>query len=663
MNPEIILKRRNDLLKEISEWLETHNGVFPKPYVIKNKKNLKITEMSPEEAKQVKLARRWEKHFKEEKELYEEYKKSPIEEVPEEYKAIVKALNKSKKIKPGKKIKKILTLVEWMKLHDKKFPKAQKEKVENQTEEQKEEEKMYRIYRAPFVKRVEEEYKDFPIEEIPEEFREYMEMVRSRGIKTKYFKEMISWLETHDGKAPKFSKRVNGRRLNRSEMTEEEKKEARLNSKWASSDEKKILESYIGVPIERIPEEYRTYIEKMRSFRYGIKEDCYPEIISWLEKHGGNLPRGEVGSVKDSETEEIKYEEELRKKWNKSVEKKLLDKYIGFEIEEIPEEYRERIATLREYGLGMEEKDCYEQIIEWLETHNGKMPRADVRIDGKPLKRGELEKAKRKEVLLRYRWNVSEIKKVLDDYAEEPLETVPEEYREKVKVLRGYGLGLVKRKEYDTYNEIVEWLKNNNGKYPRTTIVDEEGNRKIAEEFTKEESYEISLSHRWYRTMERKIFLEYEERPIEEVPEEYREKVETLRRYKKEQPKKHSKSILDWLEKHNGALPRAGVYRNGIRIKTDEMTEEEIEECKEYRSWKHSKLKSVLNEYAERPLEEVPEEYRDDIRRLREYGILGKKKNSQITTRMKKSVGKQVNQNEDVRDELGTDLLKDNRIK
>lgn len=667
MDPEIVLKRKKELLKDVSEWLKSHDDAFPKTYIIRDKKKLKRPEMKKEDLEEVKLARRWERHFKEEKELYENYKKMTIEEVPEEYRAIIAALNKEKnenKTKKSKKITKVLTLVEWIKLHDRKFPKIPKEKKEEQTPEQKEEEKMYRIYKAPYVKRIEEEYKDTPLEEIPEDYREYMQLARQRGIKTKFFEKMIEWLETHDGRPPRFSKRVDGRRLNRKEMSEDEVYEARLNSNWNLSKERKILESYIGVPLEKIPEEYRSYIEKMRSFGYGVKEDCYPEIIRWLENHGGMLPRTEIGSSKEKMTlEEIKYEEELRKKWNRSTEKRILDEYLGIEIEEVPEEYREKIIALREYGLGIEEKEIYDQLIEWLDSHNRNMPRADIRVNGKPLKRGELSKEEKKEVLLRYRWNVSELKGILDKYAEEPIEEVPEEFRGKIQSLRGYGLGLTKKKEFDTFNEMIEWLKNNNGKYPRTIVTNEHGERKKSEEFTAQESYEISLSHRWYRTKEREIFIQYETRPIEEVPDEFRERIAELRKYKKEQHKKHNSSIITWLETHDGRMPKAGIYRDGIRIKTEEMTPEEIAETREYRSWKKSKLKSVLNEYAGKPIEEVPEEYREEIEKLRGYGQLGRKKSEQIKTKMKLSVAKQVSENESVRNELEMVLLKDEETK
>ena len=44
----------------------------------------------------------------------------------------------------------------------------------------------------------------------------------------------------------------------------------------------------------------------------------------------------------------------LRNRWYKSKERKILDEYKGKPIEEVPEEYRDKIAKLREFGLGLE---------------------------------------------------------------------------------------------------------------------------------------------------------------------------------------------------------------------------------------------------------------------------------------------------------------------
>ena len=59
-------------------------------------------------------------------------------------------------------------------------------------------------------------------------------------------------------------------------------------------------------------------------------------------------------------TEEQINETNLAARCFRSEEKRILEEYAGKPIEEVPEEYREKIAKLRSYGLGKEEKTTYE---------------------------------------------------------------------------------------------------------------------------------------------------------------------------------------------------------------------------------------------------------------------------------------------------------------
>ena len=80
-----------------------------------------------------------------------------------------------------------------------------------------------------------------------------------------------------------------------------------------------------------------------------------------------------------------------------------------------------------------------------------------------------------------------------------------------------------------------------------------------------------------------------------------------------------------------------------------------IKEKKEVRlrgRWNNSKEKKILDEYAGRPIEEVPEEYREKIAKLRSLGQLGTKKDDKISRRAKKSVSENVGENDATRKEL-----------
>lgn len=89
----------------------------------------------------------------------------------------------------------------------------------------------------------------------------------------------------------------------------------------------------------------------------------------------------------------------------------------GIPIDELPEKYqkyKEQIATLRDYGLGLKEKTPYEELIEWLETHDGKMPRSFISENGRQVKRGEMTQEEWTEVNINTRWRRSAEKAALE---------------------------------------------------------------------------------------------------------------------------------------------------------------------------------------------------------------------------------------------------------
>ena len=143
-------------------------------------------------------------------------------------------------------------------------------------------------------------------------------------------------------------------------------------------------------------------------------------------------------------TEEQKEEVNLYDRWIQSKEYKILRQYAGQSIENVPEEYREKIATLREHGIEprqqqKQEKATYEQVIEFLETH-GRIMRCLIGKNGKVLTRKEMTEEQKEELNLYANWYNSKEYKILQEYAGQPIENVPEEYREKIAILRKYRI-------------------------------------------------------------------------------------------------------------------------------------------------------------------------------------------------------------------------------
>ncbi len=381
--------------------------------------------------------------------------------------------------------------------------------------------------------------------------------------------QIIEWLKLHDGNLPKYVKYPqytvykNGKMVTVPKMPKSERIENNLYQRWHLSKEKEILDEYVGRPIEEVPKMYRKKIAKLREFGLGIEkenepsaeeraiirgklkiEEMYAEIIEWLNNHNEIMPRKFIRNGKRLQleifTKEREYEDDLCRRWNTSKLREIVNKYSEVEIENIPEEYREKIAKLREYGLGLSgtknseenEPTIYEQLLEWLETHNGKMPSGQVRKNGILLSISEMSKEEIKQVRLYSAWRRSDERKILHEYVGIPIEEVPEEYREKIATLRKYNLDANAEKyKVTVWQELMEWLENHNGKMPRDSIMSEDRKRLSISEMTEEEKYEKKLCRRWYNSKEGNILSQYMGKSLEEVPEQYREKVSTLRKH------------------------------------------------------------------------------------------------------------------------------------
>lgn len=430
------------------------------------------------------------------------------------------------------------------------------------------------------------------------------------------YEQLLEWLETHEGRMPRSNIRKNGKILQNKELTKEEQYEVSLYHRWRKTQECKVVEICAGIPIEELPPEYEQYKEKiikLRQYGYGIskKKTVYEQLIDWLETHEGKMPRGTLkknGKIIQSKdlTKEEKEERSLRVRWRETSEYKALQACVGISLEELPEEYvpyREKIAVLRRYGLGLKQsrtKTTYDELLEWLETHEQRMPNMYGRYIGK------LTDMQKEERNLAARWYYSQEYKALSACAGISLEELPEEYapyREKIAVLRSYGLGL-KKKETKTLKSEVR--------------------RKKPRKFQKAKGEGKIRTKRLNNTTkpQKKEKIVYEE-------------------------------IVEWLETHNGRMPRSAIIKKGRLVNVNEMTEEEKSEKRLYHRWKSTPEFKALKACEGIPIEELPEEYKqytEQIKTLRKYEK--KKRENAILEKMKQTVTKQVANNMETRQEL-----------
>ena len=482
------------------------------------------------------------------------------------------------------------------------------------TEEQIYENNLYARWRRCDEKQLVDKYSGVPIEKVPEEYKSIVEQVRSYGYgieeKLTTYQKVIQFCEKNE----RLPKQVVGTKAT---LTEEQIYENNLYARWRRCDEKQLVDKYSGVPIEKVPEEYKSIVEQVRSYGYGIEEKLttYQKVIQFCEKNG-RLPKQVVGT-KAALTEEQLYEKNLYGSWLRSDEKKLIDKYIGTPIEKIPEKDRVIVEQARYYGI--EEKlTFYQEVIRFCEK-NGRVPRA---VHGT---KAALTEEQLYEKNLYYRWRRSDEKQLVDKYAGVPIEGVPEEDREIVEQVRSYGYGV--EEKLTAYQEIMQFCEKY-GRWPRMF----QGTNSTC---TEEQIYERNLYNRWQTSDEKQIVDKYVGIPTEKIPEEDKTIIEQVRSYGYGIKRKliGYQALMQFCKK-NGRLPKQ------IAGKKATLTEKQIYERNLYAKWKTSKEKQLVDKYVGIPVEEIPEEDRAIVEHVRSYGYLGNAKKS--ANSLGKAVGKAV---------------------
>ena len=432
------------------------------------------------------------------------------------------------------------------------------------------------------------EFDPFTVEGILKDFVEFKDEINEINRLTP-FEEVLKFAE-ENGRMPKQSQNK------ASERTEKESEEDSLYHKWRRAEEKKTVDRYFGIKIEEIPEKDRELIKLIRDYGYLGKRQNeltpFEEVIKFAEENG-RMPK-RLNKKASERTEKESAENKLCEKWRKTKEKETVDRYFGIKIEEIPEKDRELVKLIRNYGyLGKRQNELtpFEEIIKFAEE-NGRMPKQSHK---KPSEKTEKERA---EDNLYNKWRKTKEKETVDRYFGIKIEEIPEKDRELVELIRNYGYGVT------TFEEVIKFAEEN-GRMPKRL-------NKKASERTEKESAENKLYEKWLKTKERETVEKYSGIKIEEIPEKDRELVELIRNYG--YGVTPFEEIIKFAEE-NGRMPKR------LNKKVSERTEKESEEDSLYHKWRKTKEKKILEEYAGQPLENVPEEDREKIAKLRIYGM------------------------------------------
>ena len=189
------------------------------------------------------------------------------------------------------------------------------------------------------------EFDPFTVEGVLRNYVEFEDEI-SKIDKLTSFEKILKFAK-ENGRMPKYIKKK------ALEMTKEEKEEDSLYNKWLRTEEKKIVDRYAGIDKQEIPEDFRELVQTIRNFGYGLQSGLTPfeEVMKFAEENG-RMPKY-INKKALERTKEEKEEDSLYQKWKKTEEKKILKEYAGQSLENVPEEYREKIAKLRSYGIGI----------------------------------------------------------------------------------------------------------------------------------------------------------------------------------------------------------------------------------------------------------------------------------------------------------------------
>ena len=443
--------------------------------------------------------------------------------------------------------------------------------------------------------------------------------------------EILNYIEKY-GRMPRRNIRRKGQFVSITQMNEEEKNEYKLRLKWKNS---KFFEAFVKFKSGKkddVPEEFIEFFEEIkRKDVITPARDNLNDYLNYIEEHKKN-PRAYivrngkrllVGDMTEEERDEIN----LRIRWKNSEYKKIYDKYRGMNLSEIPEEYRDWVIRINKI-LGKKRKTV-DEFIEFVEDY-GRAPRTAIHKDGKLGSIYDLSKEEIDERNLAQRWSHCPEKKILDEFKGVELKLVPGKYRKIIEKLRSLGFGIEIRPIIDEYIEYVE--KHN--AFPRLTIykVDE-----TEDDLTEEESEEKRIATKWKKSKARKEYdLFCKESSLSFRDEEKYRMLRTLG--KKVEQKKISKinsdflDYINYIEKHKKE-PKA-LFRDGAKILSfDELSESEKEEVLVRKAWMKSDAKKMYFMWINLDIEEIPEEYRESVKKLRDVAeenniVLGKRKNA-----------------------------------
>ncbi|MBP3708153.1 MAG: hypothetical protein J6J36_06050 [Clostridia bacterium] len=650
-------------------------GRWPRVKIVEDgrivyKKDIKSNKKYKHLLEEIDLAYEWKRSP--ERKLLMEYKGVKIEDIPEEYQDMIRNL---RSFGLGVDCKTVDIVEEFVKFYNiyGRAPRRGKDGKPSTKEEQIEK-RLYSYWCTCKENKLLEEYVSMELEDIPEEHRAMVEKLRSigLGLKSKKTTNLIDYISFVQDKRREPVYIMHPK-------SNEEIYERDLKQRWRMCKENNIYKKYEGVLVEEIPEEDRALVEKIRNLWQEVDgTNIAEDMINFIKKYKRE-PRNINLSLKCFErklTEEEQNENLLRARWDRSFEKQVLDRFVGIQEDEIPEEYKKIVGKFREIGLGFPESLNTRMYINFI-LENKRIPRQVIYRNGTKVKVENCTTEEIDEQAIRRRWDISKDRDIYERYricdlddktialysnmikvleeaylvAEAERARITEEKQKKADGKRK------KSKNIEGQPQKKKKLKNREKVSEDERKRTEEERRKIAEERRKaKDERKIIAEERRKAKDERKKFAEEKEKiraenrrkaeeedrakaeekkiieDLERAKQQAERKLKEERKRKKEEPKRRAieQKILEKLEiakrystfiKTFNRVPRAKIKIDGKDVETDDLLPNELAEIELTREWRKCKFLETIEEYAGIPIEELPEIYKDIIKDFRALGF------------------------------------------
>ncbi len=472
-------------------------------------------------------------------------------------------------------------------------------------------------------------------EEYKDTIKKIRELLREITIKKdlEQAQEYLKFIE-ENGREPSGAFAQKGKTIKSKYLTESQKAEKLLYNRWRNCNINLIYQQNLYESIEKVPEEYREIVAKVREVYKELERKKYDSVIDeYIEyvKKNKRYPRScsydnHKQLTMEEMTEEQRKEVRLYQKLYSTGLREIIILCEGKTLDEIPNQYKHIASKIIELNALMNPKGELQLAYDYVDfvKKNKRRPKRAFYENRKVVSRSVLTDEQREEIKFKEKLDKSGIWKKLLEYKEEEEEKIPEEYKEIVRMLKSADLivdansrGILK------YIEFIE----KNGRLPRGNFSDNNKESKAYNlNLTDEQKEERNIYTTWVNSSVHYLLLKYNGQDISNVPEEYRETIGKIRKLYAEIDKKTELDLMNkyisFIEK-NGRKPRKDFYETGTRIIKQNLTDEEIAELNLYRKTFKKGIAKKIERLNVENLDDIPEEYREAISKLRKIKLVG----------------------------------------